>query len=325
MELDLCPFAGCGATKEAFAQTATTPTTALQAEPAPELTGKAALDGKKIIFIGNSFTFFGNAVIHKKRTVLLQEQRSNDQGYFYQLCKSNGIDVSVTNWTYGTHNITDLFGGRCKVNRECFDQDHASYLTDPYFDYVAIQLFHERAFYKGDLVAHIQTATDFFRKANPNVKFLFLVPHMAHERNYVWMKDLESLKKENFLICDWGGMLYDIVEGNTEVPGAALDYARSTFVVSRTEDDGLHENLLAGYITALMVYCAITGESAVGQDYSFCDDSSINKAFHLEAFRKRNYVFHPETNFAEVFRSKPDMLGLQQLADQYLAKYNGGN
>lgn len=179
--LSLTLFAACGGQPGTTPETTATPTTQ-STEPHVELTGKAALDGKKIIFIGNSYTFFGNAVIQKNRDILLQEQRSNDQGYFYQLCKANGVDVSVTNWTYGSHNITDMFGGRCKIEEECFDQDHAMYLTEPYFDYVAIQLFHERSGYMGDLVKHLSPALDFFREANPNVKFLFLVPHMAHEK-----------------------------------------------------------------------------------------------------------------------------------------------
>ena len=37
---------------------------------------------------------------------------------------------------------------------------------------------------------------DLFRKANPNVCFLLLVPHMAAERNYAWVKDIDALKDE---------------------------------------------------------------------------------------------------------------------------------
>jgi hypothetical protein len=111
-------------------------------------------------------------------------------------------------------------------------------------------------------------------------------------------------------------MLHDISEGNVSVPGATLPYNRSSFVVSK---DDHHENLLAGYITTLMVYCAITGESAVGQPYDFCDNSEINPLFDLDAFKEKNYP-DAQTNFEEIFRSEADMLGLQQLADEYLAK-----
>ena len=50
------------------------------------------LSGKKILFIGNSYTYYGNAVMHKGYSVLTQEARSGDQGWFYQLCKAKGIN-----------------------------------------------------------------------------------------------------------------------------------------------------------------------------------------------------------------------------------------
>ena len=101
------------------------------------------------------------------------------------------------------------------------------------------------------------------------------------------------------------------------MPGATLPYLRSSFVVSK---DDHHENLLAGYLTTLFVYCAITGESAVGQPYDFCDNKEIDPLFDLEAFRDKNYPNDAPTNFVEIFRSEADMNGLQQLVDQYLAK-----
>ena len=55
-----------------------------------------SLHGKKILFIGNSYTFYGNTVIHKGYTVLTRERRDNDPGYFYQLCKLGGMYPSPT-------------------------------------------------------------------------------------------------------------------------------------------------------------------------------------------------------------------------------------
>jgi hypothetical protein len=158
---------------------------------------------------------------------------------------------------------------------------------------------------------------DFFREANPNVCFLLLVPQMAVEGEYTWLTDLEDMKKENVRICNWGGMLHDISLGVTKVPGATLPYNRNSFVNTL---DSHHENLLAGYLTTLFVYCAITGESAVGQPYDFCDNPELNTLFDLEAFKAKNYPYDAPTNFVEVFRSEADMAGLQQLVDEYLAK-----
>jgi hypothetical protein len=89
--------------------------------------------------------------------------------------------------------------------------------------------------------------------------------------------------------------------------------------VSVSEKDGHHQNLLAGYITSLMVYCAITGDSAVGLPYDFCSDTSIRPEFDMEAYKKEKYVLEPYTNFIEIFQSPADMEGLQTLADRYLA------
>ena len=302
-------LAGC-------ANNASTETTTEQTIPV--VTGPEALDGKKIIFIGNSYTFYGRAVLDRGNTVLTQAERVNDQGFFYQLCKKNGIDVEVTNWTFGGHNIIDICGEVCTVDQGCKGEHHSLFLKDTYYDYVAIQCYSESKTYDGDLVEYLKFVTDFFRKANPNVRFIILVPHMAAEKKFKWIGDLDDAKANGFMICNWGQMLDDISNNRVAVPGATQEYKRSTFVVGRTEADGHHQNILAGYLTALMTYCAITGESAVGQDYSFCDDSTLHSSFDLENYREKYYVHAPETNFIEVFKSEADMKGLQQLIDEYL-------
>jgi len=274
----------------------------------------ASLHGKKIIFLGNSYTFYGNTVIHKGYKVLTQTERSNDPGYFYQLCKANGMEVSVTNWTFGSHNITEFFREEgCNAQRDCQGHRHQDYLEDPCFDYVCLQPWREPE-YKGDLLEHLRPAMAFFRKGNPNVRFLLLIPHMIHEKQEIWLPDVHQLKQAGFLIVDWGRLLHDLSQGKTAVPGGTLPLSRSSFVNSK---DNHHENPLAGYITTLMTYCAITGESAVGQPYEFCYDKQLHKKFDLEAFKAANYP-DCNTNFIQVFHSKADMAGLQQLADQYL-------
>ena len=273
------------------------------------------LQGKKILFIGNSYTFYGNTVIHKGYTVLTREKRDNDPGYFYQLCKANGVDVSVTNWTFGSHNLTDFFGENgCDAHRDCHGHRHQDYLEDGFFDYVCLQPWLEPK-YQGDLAEHVRPAVEFFRKANPNVQFLLLIPHMAHEKSFVWLPDVQQLKDGGFLICDWGRLLYDISEGKVSVPGAKYAFSRSSFVNSK---DNHHENPLTGYLTTLMVYCTITGEKAFGQPYEFCYDKELHKKFDLPAFKEANYPNGGESNFIEIFHSPADMAGLQQLADQYL-------
>ena len=315
LTLVLTLFAGCGAAPAAT--TAAAPETTEATEPI--LTGPAALDGKKIMFVGNSYTYLGNCVLSKSD--LRQNERIYDQGLFFQLCKLHGAEVNVTNWCFGGHSSNQIFASVCGKSGACENECHENYIIDPYYDYVAIQPYYESG-YAGNLQKHLQHIVDFFRKHNPNVKFLLMVPHMAYDLDFRWRNDLEDLDPNDFIICNWGGMLNDIVQGTVKVPGATQEYLRSSFVCSITEDDGHHQNLLAGYITTLMAYCAITGESAVGQPYDFASDASINPKFDWELFRSEKYVYDPTTNFIEIYNSPEDMKGLQMLVDEYLAKYN---
>ena len=298
-----------------------TPDTTTSTQATTSQKAVEALNGKKIIFIGNSYTFHGYCLRFIKEAVLTQAERTGDHGYFYQLCKRNGAEVNITNWCFGGHNLSDIFYEPCTLNKDCKGTEHKNYLTDTYFDYVVLQPTVEKS-YAGDLAAYLKPVMDLFREANPDVKFILHVPHMACEKEYAWVADVDQAKALGITVCNWGQMCHDIVQGKTQVPGATQSYGRPTFVVSASESDGYHQNLLVGYLTALMIYSAITGDSPVGRPYDFCDDSTIDPQFNLEDFKNRKYVYEPYTNFIEVFRSEPDMLGLQQLVDQYLKQYN---
>ncbi len=273
------------------------------------------LDGKKIVFIGNSFTYYGRAVINKAQTILTQQERSDDKGFFYHLCKSNGAEVSVTNWCFGGHTLEQIFGGNCTADRGCDGVDHLSYLTDRVFDYVVIQ----EGSANSDSLEWAEKVKEIFLEANPDAKFVFLENSNAHFREFSRLSFLKDLEKKGFTIVDWGAIIKDIVNGDTVVPGGTQEYDKYSFIVGRSEKDGYHPNMLTGYITSLMTYCAITGESAVGQDYSFCNDSSKNSHFDLQNFANKNYTYSTvTTNFPEIFESESDMKGIQKLIDKYL-------
>ncbi len=317
----LLSLAACGGESAQPTQTTAAPTetTAAPTEATTPQSSLDALNGKKIIFIGNSYTYFGKVVLSQGAAAPSQKDRTDNRGLFYYLCKEKGIDVTVTNWTFGGHDITDSMGNSCTVEKECFQMDHLSYLTDPAFDYVCIQPYFE-AEYAGDIMTHLQPTLDFFRQANPDVKFLLLVPHMAFVKKFVWRGELQAAVDAGITVVNWGGMLDDLVNKAVTIPESDTQFFKASFVVSIDKQDGHHQNLLAGYLTALMTYCAITGESAVGQPYAFADDSSLSPHFDMEKFQKENYVYEPFTNFVEIYRSETDMLGLQQLVDQYILK-----
>ena len=321
----LVSLAACGASTDAPTTEPVQTTTAAPTEATTPQASIDALQGKRILFVGNSYTYYGRVVINQGYDVLTQKERTDNRGMFYYMCKEKGIDVEVTNWVFGGHDLTDTLGHSCTMtDTSCAGVDHLSYLTDPNFDYVCLQPYFEDE-YTGDMVSHLQPMMDFFRAANPDVKFLLLVPHMTFVRNFDWRNDFAALADVGVTICNWGGMLDDIVNKRVEVPGGTQQYFFGSFVISQNEKDGHHQNLLVGYLTAQMVYCAITGESAVGQPYTVADDSSLHPEFDMEAYQKKYYTYEPVTNFVEIYRSESDMNGLQQLIDRYLTQYNGGN
>ncbi len=282
---------------------------------------QVTLDGKKVIFIGNSHTYYGKTVLEKAQSVQSQEARSNDQGFFYQLCKANGMEVEVTNWTYGGHTLAHLFE-ECTANRGCDGVDHKADLTDRYFDYVMFQPGTSDVTAE-EFMRRCEVVMAFFREANPNVQFVFLMPHRAYWYDYEWFSQLKVLEDSGVIIVDWGNLVNDIIDGTVTVPNAAQTYDKHSFIISQSEADGYHANMLTGYITTLMTYCAITGESAVNQTYSFCNDKTVNAAFDFDAFITKYYTYGDvTTNFPEIFASQEDMTGIQMLIDAYLeAKY----
>lgn len=271
----------------------------------------STLNGKKIIFIGDSFLFSGKAVLSNKG--ITQAERTGDVGYFYQICKANGMNVEVTNFTYGDTGLGTIYSTYYPV------------LQDKNYDYV---VFSGGRASNNTYEALSNTLDKYmadFRSANPKVKFLYLVTSGAHniavEETFCIdiLNNLDKLEEKGITVVDWGKLVADIARGKVAVPGSTQTYNNHTFVKNKSYTDGFHPNQLAGYITAQMVFCAITGKSAVGQDYSFWNDKALHEQFDVEKFVNNSYLLGP-TNYPEVFASEADMAGIQQLIDQYLAK-----
>ena len=288
-----------------------------------------SLNGKKIIFIGNSYTYYGQTVI-RDTTSLTQAKRKNNKGYFYQLCKANGAEVEVTNWTFDGHKIEYLFSGSCgATNKDCVGEDHASYLTDRYFDYVVLQPGKDDIL-DDESLTEVERVMNLFKAENPSVKFVLMVPYhcygtigstLALTKNY--LNRLKTHAGQGAIVSDWGGLVMDILNKKVQVPNSTIEYSKNTFVVSKSAKDGYHPNLLSGYITTLMTYCAITGDKAQGKTYDFCNDSSLSPIANSYLFSFENYISTyykvGTTNFDKVFASKTDMQGIQGLIDKHLA------
>ena len=279
---------------------------------------KSLPNGNKVIFFGNSRTYYGNCVIEKSASIPAQADRTGDQGYFYQLCKANGYDVDVTNFTFGGHVLKDFYSETCTTNSS---HHHLRNLTDRNYDYVVMQTGSVDK-ELGTIVETVQQMMNVFQAENPNTKFIFLVTNNVHYGNYAWRSTIKDLEEIGVTVVDWGALVNDLVNGDVTVPGGTETYHKFSFTVNATEDDGYHPNVLTGYITAQMVFSAITGQSAEGQDFAFWNDPRVNSAFNMDTYKKARYAYDStvpsNTNFEAIFKSDPDMLGLQQLMDRYL-------
>ncbi len=277
-------------------------------------TGESQAEPMKILFTGNSFTYWGGVVEERYNTNLNISTRQNDKGIFYQLCNQNGIRANVTNWTWPGHGLGNIFGESCTYEG-CEGVNHLSYLTDRVYDYVVIQ---EGSGSK-DSYDNVLAVMEIFKAANPDTKFIVLEHRSAHAESYERLTKLKELEAAGVTVVDWGDLVNDIIKGDTTVPGATLEYNKNSFVISKNANDGYHPNMLTGYITALMTYSAITGEKAEGQPYAFCDNSAIHSMYDLDAYYEKNYAYSA-SNFVEIFKSSADMKGIQQLIDRYLAE-----
>ncbi len=273
--------------------------------------GMTSLDGKKILFIGNSFIYYGNCVINGG-------QGKEDKGYFYQVCKANGDDVTVIDCVYGGHRLYD-YAGVCKTCREKDSSkqvDHLASLDFSSFDYVILSE-------AGENNASIMTdlANVMKRFTNPKTNFVYLCHSYSYDKNHTNITgNLSIMQKKNITVINWGNLVTDIWNKKVSVPGAELTYNKNSFIVNKK--DTYHPNPLSGYITALMTYCGITGKSAVGQSYSFVNDASINATWCNFPTYQSNYYNAGTTNFAEIFQSGKDMAGIQKLIDQYNEKWS---
>ena len=276
------------------------------------------LQGKKFIIIGNSHTYNGKVVLKMDKSVLEQSARSNDMALFYQLCKANGAEVSVTNWCFSGHGLQHLFGNPCGISA-CNGVKHEDYLTDRFFDYVVITPgVGENSV--ASLEEDIAYITNFFREANPNVKFVCLGNASVYGKNrtdeaYPGITNYyKTLEEQGFLIADWGMVVSDLIDGYSSVPGTKEQYTKNTFIVS----DGFHPNVLSGYVASMMLYCVITDEAAVDQPRRlFVDDPTM--ADMVSNQLKNSYEFGDlDTNFHKILTSESELEGLQIMVDQYL-------
>ena len=265
---------------------------------------EAGLDGARVMFIGNSFTYYGCCTTTKNKIVL------GDQGYFQQVAAAMGDDVDVTSVTYGGAVLRG--SNKEKSLYDILIDQHPAYYgsgkaLDPFYvqDYVIIQQAGENP---STNEASTRAIMALFP---PETRFCFFVHHhnVQNHHSHV-LGTARTLRDEGSAIyLPVGHMIYEVWKGKTAVPGGTLTYNQDSFCVNQPNDRH-HPNYLNGYLTALTVYYAITGKSIVECPHDFVKTS-------LEYYKNG-----ATSNYPQILASDPDMLGLKQLVERYVSEYN---
>lgn len=291
----------------------------------------AALNGKKILFTGCSYTYYGGIIERSGVDQFSQATRTTgENGYFKKLCKHYGIDVTVTDWVFGGHDLSDIFDGSC-ASGDHDGHDHLADLTDRNYDIVILQEILNPNYTTGkQYYDGVKEIMDLFLAENPDTQFYYYSQERVYSQasyNNEWKKHLQMLAEDGVTIIDWGAVVYDVMNGNVEVPGSELEYNKQSFVVSNSASDGYHQTLLAGYIGLVMTWSHLTGETPIGQPIDIVRNAT-GKYLGIDDFIKAHFVYdNPNTevdervtNMDEALRSDVEVLGFQKVAADYLFK-----
>ena len=310
MLLGMSILAACGGKNEGQAASTVPATTGT------EPVGEESLSGKRVIFFGDSQISFGQCVLDAGQSTNISD-RLNDQGLFYQIGKANGVTFQVTNYSFSGHKLSDFYTGSCAADQGHDGHNHMNDLDNYNYDYVVLQESAKSVDY--DVVNAVAMMMDPFTAQNPDVKFIFVPQLIAYTNNYAWVKQVKELTSMGVIVADVGGLQKGMMDGTLSVPGGNQFYNKYSFIISKSGMDGINPNILTGYMTAMMTYCAITGQKAV--DLAPLEKSNIvNDATQLSAFRSNYYLYVKDTNFDQVLLSESEMLGIRKLIDQTLEK-----
>ncbi len=272
--------------------------------------GETSLDGKKVMFAGNSLTYYGEIVINSNGSP------TKTKGVFEKVAAYFGDKVTVTNFTYGSAGFTD---GRDKAS--------ADGIPSSYKDYGLYQLMLELhpnhynnkdgkemdSFYDQDVVIFQQRGSSISSSYDQVKQISALFPESTHFAVIITHYDTKNasttgaaLKKtlsDGWTVIPAGDLVTDLWNG--KISGMEFKYTKNDFVITK---DNVHPNYLTGYIKSLMTYCALTGRSAEGADYSF-----VNRSLSY-------YTGAADTQFEDVLASPEEMLRIQGLIDDYIVK-----
>lgn len=267
-----------------------------------------SFDKKRIAFVGNSFTFYGKCVNVNAFDGL-------DDGYFYQLARSLGDDVTVTNFTWGGASFWHKGSGFAqRMLYERMKELHPAYYNNP-------EGLPVEDFYRQDAVV-LQQSGDRIKETYEDARLIMslFAPETVfgfYITTYDAFHDFEPSFEAAERIRDGGGvyiplghMVNDIIKGNATVKDSEFEYNKNSFIVCK-EGDGFHPNTLTGYLTALTVYYAFTERDITDAAYDFACGLDKEKHYTLG-----------ETNHGEILCSDKELRSLKEQVMLYCRRYN---
>lgn len=267
-----------------------------------------SFDKKRIAFVGNSFTFYGKCVNVNAFDGL-------DDGYFYQLARSLGDDVTVTNFTWGGASFWHKGSGFAqRMLYEKMKELHPAYYNNP-------EGLPVEDFYRQDAVV-LQQSGDRIKETYEDARLIMslFAPETVfgfYITTYDAFHDFEPSFEAAERIRDGGGvyiplghMVNDIIKGNATVKDSEFEYNKNSFIVCK-EGDGFHPNTLTGYLTALTVYYAFTERDITDAAYDFACGLDKEKHYTLG-----------ETNHGEILCSDKELRSLKEQVMLYCRRYN---
>ena len=267
-----------------------------------------SFDKKRIAFVGNSFTFYGKCVNVNAFDGL-------DDGYFYQLARSLGDDVTVTNFTWGGASFWHKGSGFAqRMLYEKMKELHPAYYNNP-------EGLPVEDFYRQDAVV-LQQSGDRIKETYEDARLIMslFAPETVfgfYITTYDAFHDFEPSFEAAERIRDGGGvyiplghMVNDIIKGNAMVKDSEFEYNKNSFIVCK-EGDGFHPNTLTGYLTALTVYYAFTERDITDAAYDFACGLDKEKHYTLG-----------ETNHGEILCSDKELRSLKEQVMLYCRRYN---
>lgn len=261
--------------------------------------------GKKVLFIGNSFTYVG-------RCVCSEGFGSLDKGYFYRVASSLGEETTVTNCTWGGASLYHKRGEVASRSlytriREEHPNCYGSENMDEFYDQDVVVLQQS-----GDTIAETYDDCKLIMSLFPrNTRFgYFVTTHDAHANHYTNIEAAERLRDlDGCAYIPLEHLVEDLCDKKAYPEGSEYEYYKNTFIYCK-EGDFHHPNTLAGYLTAICTYCAFTGKSAVDAEHCFVTPSGVE-----------NYTLG-ETNHPDIIASDDEMNRLKALAFEYVQRYN---